>query len=203
MPSLRSVQKLGATWKLELSDVVGDLRLGQTELERSGAVDIDKKLERVDDLMQVDIRGTLDLAEPGFELACDRKVVRRVMAGDLDVDRRRQTEIQHLGDDISRLEVEDRVRKGRAQGDPQLLLVFRGRRVAPRPGCAIRPYQHPSGRSFGQTAADDFGRHQEEGAGRRLPQSWPRVSAAREPGRGPGARLSDQGTRPSGALWRR
>ena len=31
---------------------------------------------------------------------------------------------------------------------------------------------------------------------------WPRVSAARVSGRGPGARLSNQGTRPSGARWR-
>jgi len=48
----------------------------------------------------------------------------------------------------------------------------------------------------------NLGRHQEEGACRRFPQQWPRVSAARVSGRGPGARLSNQGTRPSGALWR-
>src|SRR5208282_3070885 len=59
-----------------------------------------------------------------------------------------------------------------------------GGRQPPGSGCAIRPYQHPSGRCFGRTAASDLGRHQEEGTGRRFPQQWPRVSAARVSGRG-------------------
>jgi hypothetical protein len=57
-------------------------------------------------------------------------------------------------------------------------------------------------RCFGRAAASDLGRHQEEGTCRRFPQQWSRVSAARVSGRGPGARLPNQGTRPSGALWR-
>ena len=57
----------------------------------------------------------------------------------------------------------------------------------PDRGCAIRPSQRASGRCFGRPAAGDLGRHQEEGTGRRFPQQWPRVSAARMSGRGPGA----------------
>jgi 5-methyltetrahydropteroyltriglutamate--homocysteine methyltransferase len=77
-----------------------------------------------------------------------------------------------------------------------------GGQQPPRPGCAIRLYQHPGGRGFGRKPAGDLGRHQEEGTGWRLPQQWSRVSAETEPGRGPGARLPDQATRPSGTLWR-
>src|SRR5271156_6813426 len=75
-----------------------------------------------------------------------------------------------------------------------------GGRQSSRPGCAVRLHQHPSDHRSGRTAAGDLRRHQEKGTGRRFPQQRPRISPARQPGRGPCSRLPDQGARPRGAL---
>jgi hypothetical protein len=97
-------------------------------LSRHPAVDVDVELRVAQRLLQPDVDGSGDLRDPPHELLRDRDVA-RIPPDDLDVDGRREPEVQDLRHDVGGLEEEDQVREPFAQDRPQLLGVRGGRPV--------------------------------------------------------------------------
>ena len=89
---------------------VRHVAFAEAEFLRAGAIDFDVQLRHVRHLVQINVDRTGNLLHARFDLARDFVVLRRV-ASDLDVDRRRHTEIQDLADDVGRLKIEPQIRK--------------------------------------------------------------------------------------------
>ena len=115
----------------EIDDqAVGDVALGQPDILRAGAVDIDVEgriVRRLLDARVGDAGNAADLAE---QLVGIGEVGLEIGAADLHVDRRRRAEVQDLADDVGRQE-----REAHAGEQPRQLLaqrphVFGGRPVA-------------------------------------------------------------------------
>ncbi len=85
---------------------VGDVVLGKSGLRGLGAVDIDVEFRIVGLLLDAQIGNATDMSEFGKHLVGDAVISHRCRAIDLNVDRRRQTKVQRLGDDVSRQEIE-------------------------------------------------------------------------------------------------
>src|SRR5437899_9911391 len=86
------------------------IALGEAEFLRAGTIDFQLQLRGVCDLMQANIDCAWNLSHPRFDLARDPVVLRRVTRY-LNVDRRRQTEIQNLTDDVGRWKIKTQIRK--------------------------------------------------------------------------------------------
>ncbi len=71
-----------------------------------GAIDGEVERGQGQHLLHVDISRPRDLSHAVRDLLGDEVVGLHVGADDLDVDGRRQTEVQDLGDDVGRLEEE-------------------------------------------------------------------------------------------------
>src|SRR5207302_1650241 len=84
----------------------GDVPLGEPDLRRLEPVHLNVEGRVVHDLPDVDVGGAGDAPDEPLELLGDRVRQGEVVALDLDVDRRRQAEVEHLADDVARLEVE-------------------------------------------------------------------------------------------------
>src|SRR6476619_3279830 len=108
---------------------VGDIALSKAELLGAGPIDFYAQLWCVRHLMQADVNRARNLLHPPLDLTRDC-IVRLVgKTGDLNVDWRRQTEIQNLADDIRRLEVETQLREALREFPTQRLHVIRSRPV--------------------------------------------------------------------------
>src|SRR5215471_3564949 len=83
---------------------VGDVALSKTELLRTRAIDFQLQFGRIRDLVQTNVDGAGNLSQAALDFACD-PVVLRGISGDLDINRRRQTKIQNLADDVSGLKI--------------------------------------------------------------------------------------------------
>src|SRR5208283_1439449 len=83
--------------------VLGDALGGGAEFGGAVAVDVDKELRGVDDLMQMHVDGAGNVAQPGADVAGDGQVVGAVASHHLDVDGSRQAEVQDLRHDVGRL----------------------------------------------------------------------------------------------------
>src|ERR1700676_53318 len=110
-------------------DVRGHRARIEPKLRGPGPVDLGVEGGSVDFLLQmrIDDAGNRGKALP--ELPCNRKVV-QVVAHRSDVDLRRQSEVQNLGYDIGRLEIEYVLRECGGQYLTQFLDVVGGRLVA-------------------------------------------------------------------------
>ncbi len=108
----------------------GDVPLAETNLGGSRAIDTDQQRGRVDDLVHVDVDHTGHLAHPRRDLAGQRIVRRPILPHDLDVDRRRQAEIEDLADNVPGLKEEGRVRELLGQFLAERLHVGEGRAAA-------------------------------------------------------------------------
>ena len=107
----------------------GDVFFGQAHQRGQRAVDIDvqrRLLKRLLDARVRDPRNRPDLRQQRIGIFA---IGRKVAAGDLQVDRRRYAEVQHLADDISRKEGEARARKLLRQFLARGLDVVVGRRM--------------------------------------------------------------------------
>src|SRR6266403_3780528 len=77
--------------------------------------------------MQADVNRAGNLFYPRLDLTRDCIVRLIGKTGDLDVDWRRQTEIQNLADDVCRLKIEAQLRKALREFLPQRLHIRRSR----------------------------------------------------------------------------
>ena len=98
-----------------------DVALGQPVLLRLGAVDVDLEIGVVEILLDARVDDARHRAHLLQDLVGDVAVVVDVGAVDLDVDRRRQAEVQDLGDHVGRQRIERDARETRA---PRLTRIF-------------------------------------------------------------------------------
>ncbi len=106
---------------------VGDVALGQPDILRAGAVDIDVEGRIVGRLLDARIGDAGNPANPAQQLVGIGEIRGQIGAADLQVDRRRRAEIQDLADDVGRQEREGHARKGARQLLAQRLDVVVGR----------------------------------------------------------------------------
>src|SRR5438270_2980040 len=109
-------------------EIVGDIELGQAELGCLGAIYVEVQIRAVQDLMDVGIDNSRDTGDPALNLSGEREI-RGVESLNLDVNRRRQSEIQNLTHDVGRLEIEGQVREGLRQLLAHLRDIFTHRMV--------------------------------------------------------------------------
>ncbi len=112
--------------------VVGHIVLGQARVARLRPVDVHEEGGGVRHLLQADVGRAGQAGHRGGDPLGHREIPRLVREAplDLDVDRGREPEIKHLGDDIGRGEVKGQVRKFGLQVGAQLVHVILGRPVA-------------------------------------------------------------------------
>ena len=133
MPEAGSVQKLGETCSEELRLTLMLVAIaigGEAELCRARAVDIGVEGRRIDLLLEMRVGNARNGGDAVAELVGNGKIGRPVIADGPHVDLRRQAEIQDLGDDVGRLEIEDDLGEGVGKHLAQLAHVVGGRRVA-------------------------------------------------------------------------
>ena len=111
-------------------EAVGDVALGQADILRAGAVDIDVEGRIVRRLLDARIGNAGNPADPAQQLVGVGEIRFQIGAADLQVDRRRRAEIQDLADDVGRQEREAHAGKLPRQLLAQRLDVFGGRPVA-------------------------------------------------------------------------
>jgi hypothetical protein len=78
----------------------------------------------------MNVNRAADLAQPLFDVLGDFQILAGIAAGDLNVDRRQRAEVEDLGNDVGRLEIEYRVRVGFVQDLAQGFAVGAGRSMA-------------------------------------------------------------------------
>src|SRR5262249_38881464 len=83
----------------------------QAELGGPRAIDVDLQRGSVDHLMQVHVDGAWDARHPGGDIQRDLVDLRLIEAGDLDVDRRREAEVENLAHHVRGLEEEGDARE--------------------------------------------------------------------------------------------
>ena len=93
---------------------VGDVALGQPDILRAGAVDVDVEAWIVGRLLDARIGDAGNPADPAQQLVGIGEVRGEVGAADLQVDRRRRAEIEDLADDVGGQERERHAGKARA-----------------------------------------------------------------------------------------
>src|SRR5262249_5257894 len=101
----------------------GYILLRQADLVCFGTIHGQIELGLVDGLLNAQIRDAGDLLQFLQEIQGELAVV-RAAANDLDVDRRRKTEVEDLAHDIGWQEIEDDSRKALGQVPPQSAYVF-------------------------------------------------------------------------------
>src|SRR4029077_2030655 len=84
----------------------GHIALGEAACGRLGAVHVDMELWIVERLLNTQIHQTRDVPKLAQHPICDSTILRKIRPFDLDVDRRGQTKIENLCDDVGRLKVE-------------------------------------------------------------------------------------------------
>ena len=87
-------------------ETVGDVALGQADILRAGAVDVDVEGRIVRRLLDARIRDAGNPADLGQQIVGISEVGAEIGAADLQVDRRRRAEVQDLADDVGRQEGE-------------------------------------------------------------------------------------------------
>ena len=87
-------------------ETVGDVALGQADILRAGAVDIDVEGRIVRRLLDARIGDAGNPADLGQQIVGIGEVGADIGAADLQVDRRRRAEVQDLADDVGRQEGE-------------------------------------------------------------------------------------------------
>ncbi len=96
-------------------------------LRDAGALDVQMQRRQVEQLLHVHVSGAGNAPQPVGNLLRDLVVGRHVGADELNVDGRRQAEVQDLGDDVGRLEEELHARELPRQLLAQLADVVRRR----------------------------------------------------------------------------
>jgi hypothetical protein len=111
--------------------VLGHVPLGQPDLVGQRPVDVHPQVRGGRDLRQVQVGDARLAPQLGHHLAGQLRVPGVVpeRAVDLHVDRAGQPEVQHLGDDVRRLEEERQLRELPRQLPPEQVDVLRGRAV--------------------------------------------------------------------------
>ena len=104
-----------------------DVLLCEPQLASHGLVDVDVQLGHVQDLMQMHVLHAANLADVLGDLGGHFIIFLAIQTGDLDIDGRRQSEVQNLAHDVGRLEEERQVRKPPRQFPSQGRDVFRCR----------------------------------------------------------------------------
>src|SRR5271156_1744913 len=104
-----------------------NLLLGYSHLERLGAIDVNLECGIVERLGDSDVDEAREAAHLVLQSSGDGIVGGQVVAGDLHVDGGRQTEIQHLADDVGGLKVAFDLRKVDRQHLPNPIFIHRGR----------------------------------------------------------------------------
>src|SRR5205823_1331007 len=102
--------------------------LTKANLLRAGAIDIHPQIRTVHNLVHMDIGRAGNLRDALFDLVRDL-VALRVAASDLNIDRRRNAEVQNLANDVRRGEEKLHVRKIAVQFLAQNANVLGGRPV--------------------------------------------------------------------------
>ncbi len=108
-------------------EAVGDVALGQADILRAGAVDVDVEGRRARRLLDARIRNAGDTADAAEQLVGVGEVGVEIGAAHLQVDRRRRAEIEDLADDVGGQEREGHSRKHLRQLLAQGLDVLDGR----------------------------------------------------------------------------
>src|SRR4029077_17105754 len=106
---------------------VGDIAFSKAELLGAGPIDFYAQLWCVRHMMWTNVNRARNLFHPRLDLTRDCIVRLIGKTGDLDVDWRRQTEIQNLADDVCRLEIETQLRKTFGEFLPQRFHICRSR----------------------------------------------------------------------------
>ena len=109
------------------NEAVGDVALGQPDILGAGAVDVDIEGRIVGRLLDPCIRDAGYPANPAQQLIGIAEIRRHIGAADLQVDRRRRTEIEDLADDVGRQERKRQAGKGAWQLFAERLNIFVGR----------------------------------------------------------------------------
>src|ERR1700685_325681 len=104
-----------------------DLLFGYANLERLRAIDVTLECGIVERLGDSEIDEARNAAHLVLQSRGDGIVGGQVVAGDLHVDGSRQTEIQHLTDDVGGLKVALNLRKVDRQHLPNPIFIHRGR----------------------------------------------------------------------------
>src|SRR4029077_13978859 len=107
----------------------GYVALRQTHLRRLDPIHVQADFRLVDHLVNVNIGGSGNMRNPVRELAGYLVVRARVSPDYLQIDGRRNPEVQDLGGDIGRLEEKGRVGESLAESFPELHLIIAGRAV--------------------------------------------------------------------------
>ena len=100
-------------------DRARDVALAQADLRGFRAIDVKGEPLQISRLLHAHIHGAADVSDLLRERGGDAAIVVQVAADDLDVERRGQSEIDRLRDDVRRQEVEDRAGKLLVQAQPQ------------------------------------------------------------------------------------
>ena len=106
-----------------------EVTLGQPHLAREGAVDVDIQGRCVERLLDARIGDARHLADALQQLVGIGAVGLQIVADHLHIDRRRQAEVQDLGDDVGRQEGEGRAGEQPRQPLTQRVDVAVGRMV--------------------------------------------------------------------------
>src|SRR5205823_1779323 len=107
-PEVRSYLSARAQRDVE---IIGDVELRQAEFSRPGAINIKMQIGTIQDLMDMGIDDARNPGDPTLDLFSESEVIGTEPLN-LDIDRRRQAEIQDLTDNISWLKIETQTGKG-------------------------------------------------------------------------------------------
>ena len=109
--------------------VIGDIALRHAKPCGALSIHVDLQRRVVHHLRNVAVHHAGNFTQRGQELLSGRVGAREIRIRDLDIDRRRKTEVEHLADDIGGLEVEGRARIVLGQPVTDQPLIFHGRLV--------------------------------------------------------------------------
>ena len=102
---------------------VGDVELRVAALDGLGAIDVHLNSRQIEELVDAQIHGAGHGAKLAEQIGGEGVVGGQVRTGNLDVDGRRQAEVQNLADDVGRQEVEGHAGKFARQLAAQLVDV--------------------------------------------------------------------------------
>ena len=110
-------------------DIIGDGLRVETELQRPRPIDVHHEGRRIELLLKMGVGDARNARDAAPQLMRHAQIVGAIATDDPNVDLRRQSEIEDLGDHVGGLEIEGHRRKGGRQHLAEPAHVVGGRRV--------------------------------------------------------------------------